>query len=267
MAFARLYTACAATLFLTPTTALAQTNHESSPDANGAVTHSATAPVAAIPSATAPANTNPSTSPILSVTLPPYARLRLDVNARDEDVLGLVKSFLRGFKGQNLQETIASMSRTRAADNKGSVEGLPTNDITKSAGIQLLSDADLETILSRIDHARFVVFETPNPYSGRGSSYGNNSYQGSRARATKAAQSTVAHYENTYLKRYGGRRIARGEFDDMQMLVVGFKERGFALVIGAPGMGVVIRANGYPNFEGLGPLIMGMGLLFAPQMR
>ncbi len=131
-----------------------------------------------------------------------------------------------------------------------------------SAAVQILSDADLESILSRINHARFVVFETPNPYAG-----GTYSYQASRARATKTSQSTIAYYENAYLTREGGRRIARGDFDDVQMLMVGFGERGFALVIGAPSMGVVIRADGYPNFEGLGPLLMGMGLLVAPGMR
>jgi hypothetical protein len=127
---------------------------------------------------------------------------------------------------------------------------------------RFLSDADLETILKQINHARFVVFETANPYSG-----GSTSYQASRARATRAAHSTIAHYENAYITREGGRRIARGDFDDVQVLAVGFPGRGFALVIGAPGTGVVIRADGYPNFEGLGPLLMGMGLLVAPGMR
>jgi hypothetical protein len=69
------------------------------------------------------------------------------------------------------------------------------------------------------------------------------------------------------LIREGGRRIARGDFDDVQMLVVGFANRDFALVVGGPSTGVVMRADGYPNFEGLGPLLMGMGLLVAPQMR
>jgi hypothetical protein len=204
----------------------------------------------------APANS------ILSISLPPYARLRLDVDARNEDVLGIVKSFVRGFKGESLQSMLLSMSRVRASTNTGPAEGPASGDVSKAAAVQLLSDADLETILKQINHARFVVFETPSPYSG-----GSASYQASRARATKAAQSTIAHYENAYLTREGGRRIARGDFDDTQMLVVGFGERGFALVIGAPGMGVVIRADGYPNFEGLGPLLMGMGLLVAPSMR
>jgi ribosomal protein L12E/L44/L45/RPP1/RPP2 len=96
---------------------------------------------------------------ILSVSMPPYARLRLDVNARDEDVLGVVKSFLRGFKGKNLQDMIASMSRPGAAD----IQAPATNDITKSSAVKTLSEADLETVLGSINHARFVVFETANP--------------------------------------------------------------------------------------------------------
>jgi hypothetical protein len=54
---------------------------------------------------------------ILSVSLPPNVRLRLDVNARDEDVLGIVKSFLRGFKGENLQ-SYASFHEPRACVNQ-----------------------------------------------------------------------------------------------------------------------------------------------------
>jgi hypothetical protein len=248
----RIYGACTATLLLSAATALAQTTPELP-----LIENETTAATTVTPTTLA----SPYGS-ILSVSLPPNVRLRLDVNARDEDVLGIVKSFLRGFKGENLQSMLLSMSRVRASTNTGPTEGPASGDISKAAAVQLLSDADLETILKQINHARFVVFETANPYSG-----GSTSYQASRARATRAAHSTIAHYENAYITREGGRRIARGDFDDVQVLAVGFPGRGFALVIGAPGTGVVIRADGYPNFEGLGPLLMGMGLLVAPGMR
>jgi hypothetical protein len=74
----------------------------------------------------------------------------------------------------------------------------------------------------------------------------------------------VSYYEQRYLAGEGGRRIVRGDFDDVQMLTVGFPGRGFAMVFQAPGMGVVIRADGYPNFEGIGPFVMATLLRFAP---
>lgn len=246
MRFDKTYAAVTTMLLLAVTAALAQT-----PDASEETT--ATQPSSIV--AAAPQK-------ILSVSLPPYARLRLDVDARDEDVLGLVKSFLRGFKGDSIKDALDTMSRVREPAAGDAAPSNNPRNIATTAALRALSDADLEAILSRINHARFVVFETPNPYTG-----GSSSYQASRARATKAAQSTIAYYENAYLTREGGRRIARGDFDDTQMMVVGFGERGFALVIGAPGMGAVIRADGYPNFEGLGPLLMGLGLLFAPGTR
>jgi hypothetical protein len=107
-----------------------------------------------------------------------------------------------------------TMSRVRAADSQSPASNSTRSETATSAAVQILSDADLESILSRINHARFVVFETPNPYAG-----GTYSYQASRARATKTSQSTIAYYENAYLTREGGRRIARGDFDDVQMLM------------------------------------------------
>jgi hypothetical protein len=39
---------------------------------------------------------------ILSVALPANARLRLDIDARDEDILGMVQSLLKGVNGRQL---------------------------------------------------------------------------------------------------------------------------------------------------------------------
>ncbi|HEX8235974.1 MAG TPA: hypothetical protein VF600_08455 [Abditibacteriaceae bacterium] len=203
------------------------------------------------------------TAAILSIPLPPNARLRLDVDARDEDVLGVVKSFLRGFKGNSLKDVLDSMNRVHTPANGDNTSAGAPADIQTSAALRMLSDADLETILRNVKQLRFVVFETANPYR----SGNNSSYQSSRARATQAAQSVLAYYENAYLTREGGRRIARGDFDETQMMVVGFPGRGFAVLFQTPGLGVVIRGDGYPNFEGVGPLVMGMGLRFAPAIR
>src|SRR4051794_15048944 len=48
------------------------------------------------------------TSSILSVALPPQGRLRFDMDARDEDLLGVVKSLLRGFNTKSLKPLLPS---------------------------------------------------------------------------------------------------------------------------------------------------------------
>jgi hypothetical protein len=136
-------------------------------------------------------------------------------------------------------------------------------DLDKLAAVQLLSDADLGTMLRDINHMRVVVFEMPRTM--RRSSYTPQSTPASGAANSPAPQTVVAFYEQRYLAGEGGRRIMRGDFDDVQLLTVGFPGRGFAMVFEAPGMGVVVRADGYPNFEGIGPFVMATILRFAPE--
>jgi hypothetical protein len=204
--------------------------------------------------------TLPAPPKILSISLPPNARLRFDIDARDEDVLGVVKSLLRGFKGQSLKELLASFNMSNvAATGKSTTPSTALVDIEKAAAIQLLSDADLGTMLRDVNHVRLVVFETPS--KGYGYSVAE------RKQRTQAAISTISHYEAAYITREGGRRIARGDFDDVQMLTVGFSQGGFGMVFQAPGMGMVLRADGYPDFEGVGPLVMASVMQFMPRMR
>ena len=203
-------------------------------------------------------------TPILSVALPPNARLRFDLDARDEDVLGMVKSLFRGFNGQSLKGMMSSMNSpskppVRNDASPSTPEQGASNDIDK-ATVQMLSDADLGTMLRDVNHLRVVFFELPMP---RRTSSGNRSTPAK----TPAALSVVSYYEQKYVTGEGGRRIARADFDEMQMLTVGFPNRGFAVVLQAPGMGVVVRADGYPNFEGVGPLAMAAFLRFAPLVR
>ena len=209
---------------------------------------------------------------ILSVPLPPYARLRLDLDTRDDDILGVVKSYFRGFNGQSLKALLNSIgvngtapgSASGAAANTSGAPLLhPAFDLDKAAVLQLMSDSNLETLLRDVRHLRVVVFEMPPT---RPASSGSKSTARTGTPAKPAAQSVVAYYEEKYLTREGGRRIIRGDFDGVQMLMAGFQGRGFAVVVQSPGMGVVVRADGYPNFEGAGPLAMAMMLRFAPQM-
>lgn len=191
------------------------------------------------PSVIAPAPVEPVPPPsILSVPLVPGARLRIDLDAQDEDVLGVTKSFLRGFNGSSLKPLVASLGANRTSPG-------PSIDAGNAAALALLSDADLRTLLENIHHLRIVAFETPRSF-------------GSQSARVAQSQSVFNYYSQAYLTREGGRRVLRADFDEVQMLGVGFRDRGFAFVIQGPGFGAVVRADGYPNMESVGPVAMAI---------
>jgi hypothetical protein len=185
---------------------------------------------------------------VLSIALPPQSRLRLDLDARDQELLGVVKSFAAGFDGSSLYNLGVGQGNTTAAT------ALPRSgrDWNSEAVVQLLSDVNFKSLLENIQHMRMVVFETPRSNM-------------SAARAT--ANSVIGFYEDAYITREGGRRIARMDMDDVQVLTVGFPKGGFGLVIQAPSMGVVVRSDGYPNLQSVGPLAMAMLLRTVPAAK
>lgn len=198
-------------------------------DSNAIVPSVAPAPVATVPP--------PS---ILSVPLVPNARLRVDLDAQDEDVLGVTKSFLRGFNGSSLKPLVQSLGANRSSTG-------PVLDAGNAAALAMLSDADLQTLLENIHHLRIVAFETPRSFNSRGANIAQS-------------QSVFNYYSQAYLSREGGRRVLRADFDEVQMLGVAFRDRGFAFVIQGPGFGTVVRADGYPNMESVGPFAMAIAL-------
>ena len=159
-------------------------------------------------------------------------------------MLGVVKSFLRGFNGTNLKQIVGLAGADGAA--KAPSTG-PTTDVNSAGALAILSDTDLKTILADIHHLRLGVFETPN-------NYGNRSAQ------IKSSNSVLNYYSAAYLTREGGRRTLRADIDEVQMIGVSFPSGGFAMVLSGPGFGVVMRGDGYPNLEGIGPLVMGATL-------
>ncbi len=193
------------------------------------------------PATVAPMAVAPMAPPsLLSVPLVPNARLRVDLDAQDEDVLGVTKSFLRGFNGSTLKPLVQSLGTDRSPSG-------PVPNASTTAALSMLSDADLATLLENIHHLRIVAFETPRNF-------------GSQSARTAGSQAVMSYYSQAYLTREGGRRVLRADFDEVQMLGVGFPNRGFAFVIQGPGFGAVMRADGYPNMESVGPVAMAMAL-------
>lgn len=169
----------------------------------------------------------------------------MDIDARDDDLLGVVKSFMRGINGSTLKQILPS-PKTANGDKAPVID-------EKLAMLQLLSDADLNTMLQDINHLRVVAFETPYRYGVK--------------RTLKEQQATITHYSQAYLEREGGRRVAMADFDDVQMLTVGFPKGGLAFVMQGPGFGFVVRADGYPNLEAIGPLAMAIALRFSSTVK
>lgn len=188
---------------------------------------------------------------VLSIALPPNARLRFDLDAQDDDVLGVVKSLMRGFNGSSLKEMLDSPAPAPAPNGAA-----PTSS-GELAVLRVLSDADLGTMLENVHHLRVVAFET------------TNNYDNPKAQIA-LSKSVLDFYSQAYLTREGGRRVMRADFDDVQVLGVRFGSGGFrnnvfhtasfALVVQVPGGGMVFRGDGYPNFESVGPLIMAATL-------
>lgn len=260
MRFIHLCSFAAATLCLSATTAFAQ--DAPAQDAPAQTAEMQTEVKTSVESPVSRMEVAPPELSILSVALPPQARLRLDVDARDEDILGVVKSLMRGFKGQKLKGLLSPPNSSSAPTSANNTSPSSASfDAAQAVAIQLLSDADLETVLRDVKHLRVVFFEVP---------YSRRSYAGAKPSTSAlrpAPQSVVSFYEQAYLTREGGHRIARMDFDDVQMLTVGFPQRGFAMVFQAPGMGFVVRADGYPNLESVGPLAMGMMGFMGRSMR
>lgn len=222
-------------------TAFAETEKTPAPETNTPVT-----------TVVEPAAMEASKTDDWSVGMPPNARLRLDIDARDEDILGVVKSLLRGLNGQNLQGMMSPLNSAGLLPGTPPVEGQPA-----AAAANRFSDTDLGSLLRNITHLRIVFFETALPPSSTSV----------KKKPAFTPQPLMSYYEKRFVTEAGGRRIVRADFDDTQMLMVGFGKSGCAIVMQAPGKGVVIRTDGYPDLEGIGPLVAAAFSSFGPMLQ
>ena len=89
----------------------------------------------------------PSDITVLTIPAPPGGKLRMEMDARSEDLLGLVKSFLKGVGESNPAAT---------------VQNAPTkpNPIADA-----LDAGNLADTLKDVNHVHFVVWELPGPPS------------------------------------------------------------------------------------------------------
>ena len=163
----------------------------------------------------------------LPVPVPPGATVVLEVDAHDDDLLGMVKSLLKGINGQALESMLGAGENTQLPGRGPQAE--------MSVLTKMLSSVNLGEMFQEVRQLHFVVF-TPA--------------QGSSPAAM------LKFYDDPFTAA-GGRCTASLNCPGMMMKLYGFQNPlGMGLVIPGPNITIAARTEGYPNFQGVGPMLM-----------
>lgn len=186
--------------------------------------------LAQTPAAPAPAAETP-----LPISTPPGAQVQMDIH--DADLLGVVKSALRGF---------ASGAARSAAVDKTHPNG---------AAQSVIANADLDGItadtLKNITHVHFLTFQYPGSVAP---SAVPKSHDAAAALLSSLPDQT-AFYANAFAQE-GGSALFSSNQNGTHIILDGFAPgKGFALAAQSPAGGAVLRVNGYPDFTRLAALL------------
>jgi hypothetical protein len=213
---------------------------------------------------TAPAVAQEVTHPYreLRIPVPPGAKLVMEVDIHDDDLLGMYKSLLRGFNGQTLVALMNSMGGMMGQGTRpngpgqpgmpppapGQAPGGPPSPLTDA-----LANLNLVDVLREIHQIHMVVF---SPAGGT------------------QPDELLRSFEEPF-RAEGGRRLLWFDMQGPQMqepqaqgpriLMYGFREpRGFALMMlpGPNNPTIVMRADGYLNLEPVGPVVAAFVTMF-----
>ncbi len=203
---------------------------------------------------TTPASVPPASVAVddtLAIPSPPNSTVQVDMDVRDDDLLGVLKSFLKGI-GDGGQAAGAALTAPTVPMRPGhSIEMGP-----QVAAI--LSHADLGDILKDVTHVRFVVYQmagAPRPMAAPVMK--GKSSLASPAPPMMADQ--TPQFETAFAAE-GGHRILYVNAELAHVLMVSFGHaRGSALVVQGPGTLAVLRANGYPDLSKLSALATQLG--------
>lgn len=200
----------------------------------------------------------------LPIPIPGNAKVRMEIDARDDDLLGVVKSFLRGVDFRAMMGLMQLLP--------GGMPGMPgmgrmgppvpapgghsdPHRLGAGAGgfggggpgplpppFAQLADVDLASMFKDIHHLHIVALE---PSEG-----------------AKAAE-MLAFYEKPWVSE-GGRRAFFMDMDEMRMLMVAFNHGGFGAVMAMGEMVIVVRADGYPDMQAAGTLLTAAAGMLIP---
>ena len=198
----------------------------------------------------------PVTAPPLSqlaIPVPPGGKLRVEMDARSEDILGVLKSFLKGIGETN--------STARAVD--------PARPIKPNPIADALAGGDLADILKDVNHVHFVVYEIPGakppmmPLMSPTVIIKPLGKKGGKALMTVPAVPVIAPappvpvfdsnaFYETAFDAEGAHRLLFTDADEYKLVMVGFPDRkGYAYAVSGGGYVIVSRSDGYPNMEAL----------------
>jgi len=180
----------------------------------------------------------------LVIPTPPGGKLRVEMDARSEDLLGMVKSFLKGIS-ETGSTTVFLPGQTAAA--------------AQNSVAQAIASGDLAAMLKDVNHVHVVVYEVATPSTPTRPSVlippGNTGLK-KMLSANPPAPAVPAFDSNSFYETAfaseGAHRILYTDADAYKLVMVGFPNRqGFAFAASGGGYVVVERSDGYPNLEAL----------------
>ena len=190
------------------------------------------------PMMTAPAATE--TAPLV-IPPPPGGKLRVEMDARSEDLLGMMKSFLKGI-GETGQPVALTSGRTASP-----------NPVAEA-----IANGDLAAMLKDVNHVHIVVYEVAGPSSMPPSVLippGTTGLKKMLAAPTIPPSPAVptfdsnSFYESAFAAE-GAHRLLYTDADEFKLVMVGFPNRqGFAFAASGGGYVFVERSDGYPDLE------------------
>ena len=174
----------------------------------------------------------------LAIPTPPGGRLRVEMDARSEDILGLMKSFLKG-----IGETGQLSTPTPA--------GQTPSDSDLIA--QMLEGNNLTDMLKDVNHVHFEVWELPPPPAPPAPMLdpkAKGKFLPAITPPPPAPTFDSSAFYETAFSQEGGHRLLFTDADAYKMVMVGFpNHRGFAFAASGADYVVVSRSDGYPNLE------------------
>jgi hypothetical protein len=175
----------------------------------------------------------------LPIPLPDQAKVTMEIDAHQEDLLGVAKSLLKGLNLPALMQMMQGMApgmglpdiQPNGAPLPGAEEG--AHGPGAVAGIKPIYAPNFADLLKGINQVHMVVFKPAN----------------------KDPEQIIKFYEMPFQEQ-GGRRVLWFNQGANQVLMMGFREpRGFALIMPMGEEVTVIRADGYPDLEGVGSFV------------
>ena len=182
------------------------------------------------------------TSPLV-IPPPPGGKLRVEMDARSEDLLGMMKSFLKGI-GETGQPVYLTSGRAAS----------PPNPVADA-----IANGDLAAMLKDVNHVHIAVYEVAGPTGPSPVMLITPAQHGLKKSLVTAAPAPAApavpafdsnsFYESAFAAE-GAHRLLYADADAYKLVMVGFPNRqGFAFAASGGGYVVVERSDGYPDLE------------------